>query len=260
MRTLALTVGGMLIAAGSAVAQVTSIRVIESPATNLTLGPRTLTANHVACTDVPTTAEPLSSLRVLAAQTGDKHMNFATGEVVVINGGTPQGVTPGQRYFTRRYHLDYDTGRANAATPASIRTTGWLTIVAADERFALARIELACDSVTTDDYLEPFVALELPAAVAPAGEPNFTDMGRVLFGADRRRTFASGDVANIDRGTAHGVGVGTRVSIYRDREIATPLVELGSGVVVEVSEMTSKVVLVRTRDAVWRGDYVGLLK
>lgn len=258
MRTFALAIAGVLFASVTAFAQVSSIRVIEAPPTNVLLGPRTVTPAIVACTDVPAAAAAVAPLRIVAAQAGDLHTAYATGEIVVINGGTPEGVAPGRRYFTRRLQTSLAAERPSAATPGAIRTTGWLTIIAADDRFALARIEYACDAVSQNDYLDPYLEPALPTSAGADGPLNFADMGRVLFGVDRRHTFGSGDLTNIDRGRVHGVSAGTRVAIYRDRENGAPLVEMGAGVVVEASETTSKVVLVRTIDAVWRGDYVVL--
>jgi hypothetical protein len=94
--------------------------------------------------------------------------------------------------------------------------------------------------------------------VAGDGASNFADMGRVLFGSDRRQTFGAGDITNIDRGKAKGVGLGTRVAFYRDRQNGTPLFELGAGVVIDVAEESAKVIVVRAREAVTLGDYVAI--
>lgn len=256
MRTFGLVLSGVLVAASSAFGQVSSVQVVESPATNPSLGPRTLSASIVACTDLPTATVPAPALWILSGQAGDNHTVYAPGEIVVLNGGTPHGVLVGQRYFTRRLQLGLEGEPPSAESRAAIRTTGWVTVIAADERFALAHVDFACDNVEAGDFLAPYAEPVLPASAAADGPPNFSDMGRVLFGADRRQTFAAGDVANIDRGTAQGIGIGTRVAFYRDRMSGTPLVEMGAGVVVETAADTSKVVVVRARDAVWRGDYV----
>ena len=137
-------------------------------------------------------------------------------------GGTPQGVTVGRRYFTRRLQLGLDGLAPSPTALGAIRTTGWVTVIAADQGFALARVDYACDNVQSDDYLEPYIEPVLPATTAADGPPRFVDwnaeryqwegvdLGRVLFGPDRRQTFGAGDLANIDRGTAKGIGIGTR--------------------------------------------------
>ena len=49
-----------------------------------------------------------------------------------------------------------------------------------------------------------------------------------------------------------------RVAFYRDRQNGAPLVELGSGIVLEVSAEIGKVVVDRARLAIVTGDYVAL--
>ena len=139
-----------------------------------------------------------------------------------------------------------------------MRTTGWLTVIGADEHSALARIDYACDGVASNDYLDPYVEPVLPRDVAADGRIDFSNLGRVLSGVDRRESFGAGDILSIDRGSAHGVTAGGRVAFYRDRRNGTPLVELGTGIVVEVSAGTSKVILDRSRSAVSSGDYAAL--
>lgn len=238
-----------------ATAAAQQLTVVAPSDTNRTLGPRTLTPNIVSCTDLPTQVVPASALRVVAAQTGSEQMLYAAGATVVLNGGTPQGVMVGQRYFIRHLQLGLTGEPPSPATPAPIRTAGYLTVVAADERFALARIDFTCDAVEAGDYLEPFVDPVVPTVVAADGPAQFADLGRVLFGSDRRQTFGAGDLANIDRGTSKGIGIGTRVAFYRDRQNGTPLVELGVGIVLDVAAESAKVVLVRASEAVISGDY-----
>jgi hypothetical protein len=258
MRTCAIVLIGFVACATAASAQTPTMSVIAPAATDMALGPRTLNAALVACTDLPTTAPSASPLRILAAQTGDKHQTHSPGDIVVVNGGTSVGLVVGQRYFIRRLQFGLTGEPPSATTQGAVRTAGWLIIAGADERFALARVDYACDTILTGDYLEPFVEPVLPRVIVPDGRSNFTDMGQVLFGADRRQTFGSGDIANVDRGKAHGIGVGTRVAFYRDRRNGTPLVEMGAGVVVEVTAETSKVVLVRASEVIIRGDYVAV--
>lgn len=230
------------------------------PAAVAPLGPRTVVPATVVCTNVPTDDVPSPAYSILAPHVGDgREFSYQDG-LVVLSGGTPQGLTAGARYFTRRY-TPPPTGQAvGEPTRGSIRTTGWLTIVAADEHSALGRIDYACTGVASGDYLEPFVEPALPAGIAPDGLTDFNSLGRVLFGMDRRESFGAGDLLSIDRGTAQGMAVGTRIGFYRDRRNGTPLVELGSGVVVEVSEQTAKVVVERARFPVALGDYFGVRK
>lgn len=283
MRTFGFALSALLVAAVAASAQVTTIQVLQPPLTDLQLGPRTLNTAIVSCTDLPTTTAPTSPYWIVAAQAGTNHLQYAPGEIVVLNGGTGLGYMAGQRFYIRRLQVGLYGEQPSDLARGAIRTAGWLTVVATDVHSTLARIDYACDAISAGDYLDPFVETKLPAA-ALEGPPNFTDLARVLFGADRRQTFAAGDVLSIDRGQDRGVTMGTRVSFYRDRLNGTPLVEMGAqsmadlsrtsaqgdresrpvlplvemgaGVVVAVSTDSAKVVVVRARDAVILGDYV----
>ena len=72
----------------------------------------------------------------------------------------------------------------------------------------------------------------------------------MLEGTDGKAIFGDGDTLSINRGTAHGVVLGARYAFYRDRHDGMPLFHLGDAVVVELGELTSKVVVVKTMDAV----------
>ncbi|MGH9175652.1 MAG: hypothetical protein ACRD1H_14900, partial [Vicinamibacterales bacterium] len=220
--------------------------------------PRTVVPALVACVDRPTSSVPDQALRVVAPHVADAHDASTRNHLVVLNAGTLQGLLVGQQYFTRRLKPPVTGEPVAAATPGSIRTTGWLTVVAANEGTALARVDYACTGIESGDYLEPYTQPVLPTAVAAAGKTNFADLGRVLFGVDRRESFGAGDFLSIDRGRAQGMVSGARVAFYRDRGNGTPLVELGAGIVIEPSTETSKVVVERSSEEIRRGDYVGL--
>lgn len=219
------------------------------------LGPRTLLPMHVACADLPISAPPAVSLTVAASRDGDGRQTLATGDVVVIRAGAPQGLTVGQQFLARRLDGGREAFRRGREGFAGVRTAGVLTVTAVDERFALARIDRACDGVEVGDYLEP---LSLPSIPTPAGmgAPRFEDRAVVLFGADLRATFGDGDVVAINRGTAHGVAPGTRIALFRDSGEGLPLSELGEAVVIEAGDAASRAVLVRVRDVVTSGDVV----
>jgi hypothetical protein len=222
------------------------------------LGPRTVVPANVACTDMPAAAVPSSALRIAAPHGGDSHEFAYRDDVVVLNGGTPQGLAAGQRFFARRFHTPRNGEAVSAKDRGSVRTSGWLTVIAADEHSALARVDYACDGVATGDYLEPFVEPVLPSTAPPASRTDFSNLGKVLSGVDRRESFGAGDFLSIDRGSSQGVSTGMRVAFYRDRMNGTPLVEMATGVVVEVSADTAKVVLDRARFPVTSGDYFAI--
>lgn len=222
-----------------------------------TLGPRTLLPMHVACADIPVTAPPgAGKFTIAGSNRTDGREVMATGDTVVIEAGTAQGVAVGQQFAARRLDgggTKSQAFRRGAEGYAGIRTAALLTVTSVDDRFALARIDRACDVVMVGDYLEP-IAMPTIEAASTAGEPDFSDRASVLFGTDLRHSFGDGDVLAINRGSAHGVAKGSRFALYRDGHNGLPLGELGEAVVVDVQEGTSRAVVVRVRDYVTSGD------
>jgi hypothetical protein len=143
---------------------------------------------------------------------------------------------------------------------------------------SLATVAHECQNINVGDYLEPFVLPVVPAADANPPKPQKENYGHILIGADRRTLFAKDDYFVVDRGAEHGVTLGSRFTIYRDKRhtetnplstdvllpktVTTPefLFEIGEAVVVEVRAETSTLHAIKSLDAFWSGDYVALRK
>jgi len=112
----------------------------------------------------------------------------------------------------------------------------------------------------------------IPVADANPPRPQRENYGHVMLGTDRRTVFSKDDFFVIDRGSDHGVTLGERVIIYRNKrevekrnkssETMFPkdivpefLYEMGEAVVVEVKPEISTL-----RDAFQTGDLVALRK
>lgn len=230
---------------------------VSAQSTATIWGPRTLTTAHVMCTDLPVFAKPAQTLFIKGGHNTDGHNSMYKGEIAVLNRTADDGLQVGQHYFVRRLHAGPMRGFPVDGEPFGlVRTAGWLTVTAMDEVNALARIDFSCDSIETGDFLEPFSELAFPTSVDPADAPNFADRANILFGTDARTIFGDGDTLNIDRGTVHGVAPGARFMIYRNIQYGLPMVYVADAVVLEQGELTSKIVIVRARDGVQRGDVV----
>ena len=224
---------------------------------------------RLSCADLPVFSEPRPVHRLPGAHESDAKLRraFAAPDTLMIPGGTSVGLEPGQQFFVRRLLTSPDHSKPSATSPATVHTAGWITVTAADDFSALARIDYACDGFLKGDYLEPFAAAPMPVAVAAPSPTQFTDaaprttqftdMGRLMFGTDGRRAFANGDLIVVNRGTAHGFTAGARISIWRDPKTAGPLVEVGSAIVLTVAGDTSTVIADRVRDVLYTGDWIG---
>jgi hypothetical protein len=198
---------------------------------------------------------PVHSLAIVGAQDTAPRSLFGARELVVVTGGTGAGVQVDQRYAIRRAHV---FGRPSEGQLQTIRTTGWLRIVAANETTSIAQIEQVCDGVFAGDYLEPFAA-PTPVAggeITSVADLDFSAMGRVLFGDSERGLAGPGEFMMLDRGAAD-LAPGKRVAVYRDlRTAGVPLAAIGEGVIVSVTNGAPLMRVTATRDAVRSGDYV----
>ncbi len=212
----------------------------------------------LACAPTLAYAEPVPDLRITGGQDSFARRNFAPGDLVTINAGTRNNVTVGQRFFVRRAQVSRSEP-ITRATPAVVRTAGWIEVYAVDETLSLASVAHACDAVEVGDFLEPFVLPEVPAADAAAAPAQRDNYGRVMMGQDRRRSFGRGDYLTIDRGSEHGVAPGTRFVLYRDRRLAENfLFELGEAVAMDVRPDSSTLQVLTSLDAIQEGDYAAM--
>lgn len=212
----------------------------------------------LACAPTLVYDEPAMPLRLTGGQDSFVRRSYAQGDLVTLNAGTRNGISVGQEFFVRRPQVSRREA-ISRATPATIRTTGWIRVYAVDDTMSLATVTHACDTIDVGDYLEPFAlpVVHGPAAArAPAQRENY---GRVLMGQDRRRSFARGDYFMVDRGSDHGVAAGTRFVLYRDKRVAENfLFEIGEAVAVDVKPDSSTLQVLVSLDAVQEGDYVAM--
>ncbi len=230
----------------------------------------------LACSPTLAFEEPLRSLLITGGQESFTHRAFAPGDLITINAGTENGIEVGQEYYVRR--VQPARAPVSRANPATIHTTGWVRIYAVDKRMSLVTVSHACDTIDVGDYLEPFALPQVPVGDANPPKQQRENYGRIVLGTDRRTVFAKGDFFVVDRGSDHGVTVGARFIIYRDKrrremasnyatsrqlaavEVKEFLFELGEAVAVDVKPETSTLQATLARDALLEGDYVALRK
>lgn len=220
----------------------------------LTLAPRTTLAAHVMCTDSLVPAPPTPTLRLAGPHNAYPHLVLSRGDEAVLRRVPEDGLAVGQRYLVRRLPVGVQAELPKEGGYIPIRTLGWLTVTALDEVNAIAHVDYACDALEPDDYLEPYTEAVLPAPDAALPPPDFSERVQILPGVEGRQLFGGGDMFSIARGSDHGVMAGARFAIYRDRKDGKPLVHIGEAIVTELSATSSKVILVKTVDAVGPAD------
>lgn len=216
-------------------------------------GPRKLLPWMVMCTDLPAATKPNPHMFIAGPVATDGRKVAASG-MVVIKRTPDDGLAIGNRYIAQRVHGDINAFPRPGEGYGDLRITGVVGIRALDDINAIGEIELACDSVESGDFLEPFVEPVIPTDATAMVPPDFSDRASLLFGVDNRVMFGDGDLVSIDRGTVQGVLPGARYAIYRDGHDGMPLVHIGEAVVMTTNETTSKIMVTRATDAISGGD------
>ncbi len=203
---------------------------------------------------------PTPGLTVLGSQQGTKGL-IAPYHGLVLNGGSNQGLKPGQEYYVRRVIPPMDRGHSKwtEGQPIGIHTAGWVRVVRVEADRAVADSVYACDGYEIGDYLEPFSPPSADPKVIPGGEPDYENPGTVLFGDERRAMSAGTSMMVIDRGSDHGVKAGQQLTVYR-RSLngEGPIHSVARGTAIAVMPESAMVRLDGARDAVYAGDLVAL--
>jgi hypothetical protein len=215
---------------------------------------------EIACGAGAALQAPTSAVRIAGGQERKKTL-FATGEAVILTGGTEQGLKAGQEFFVRRVVVDrFATTMSGGLQPVSIHTAGWIRVVDVQATSAIATVTHACDGMMEGDYLEPFSMPAVPSA-PPAGEPDYTNTGRVVLGDERRQMGGVGTLMVIDRGSDHGLRAGQWMTVFRETHgEGTPILKVGLAQVITVRTETSLVRIQSLNDAVYVGDRVAMHK
>jgi len=212
----------------------------------------------LACAIPPSTdPPPADALRVAGAQDTAPRLLYGPHDLIVIDGGASRNMKLGEQYFVRR--TDW-FGPVGSSQPRTVRTAGWVKIVAVNDTTSIAAVEHSCTGMLRGDYLEPFVAPAVPAninRVDTSGDLDFNNLGRVGFGERLRTNAGIGEFMLIDRGADEGAEPGSRFAVYRDlHQPGLPLAAVGEAIVVSASPSLAVIRIVSAHDSVVRGDYV----
>ena len=183
---------------------------------------------------------------------------FAPWHRLVVNAGAEEGVKAGADYFVRRVVPEREWQAKGEKPVYAVMTIGWVHVDDVQTHQSIASIAHECDGMAPGDYLEPFAVPAVPTPLPP-GEPDYSQVGRVLFGTERAALGGSGSMFVINRGSSHGLGPGQRVTIYRASS-AGPNVIVARGIALLVGPDITTIRVLEMRDAVMSGDNVALHK
>jgi len=176
---------------------------------------------------------------------------YAKGDEIVVDAGSADGIEVGRNLVVRRHYR----AENRSADTRGEQTTGLVQIASVGERKSTAVVVHACSEVMQGDYLASFNP-EVRRKPEPFGLPAFGDAIRILFSDAGHMLGAPRRLMVIDRGSAHGMQAGQRLTLFRDdpRHIAPPFV-IGEAVVVAVKTWSATIRVEHATDAIWDGDW-----
>jgi hypothetical protein len=173
---------------------------------------------------------------------------YTTGAQINVDGGTLNGLEVGQNLVVRRYFRV----RPLAGTDMTgEHSAGLVQIVAADERSSIAVVVYACDELRTGDFLASFSPEPIRPA-EPRGIARYDDAARILFADESQILAAPRRLMVIDRGSAQGIRVGQRLTLFRRRGTRPDIV--GDAIIVATRIDSATIRIERVNDTIASGD------
>jgi Carboxypeptidase regulatory-like domain len=177
---------------------------------------------------------------------------YYTGDELVVDGGTLNGLEVGRNLVVRRY---YRVSGPESGSATGEHSSGLLQIVSAEERSSIAVVVYACDELMKGDFLASFTPepIRIPD---PVGIPAFDAAARILF-ADAGQTLGvPRRLMVIDQGSEDSIRVGQRLTLFRRQgwDASKPDV-VGDAIVVAVRANSATIRVERASDAITSGDW-----
>jgi hypothetical protein len=147
-------------------------------------------------------------------------IGFATGDIVYLNGGVEDGISPGDEYSVVKSLGMVEHPITGKRIGDYLQRLGRLRVVSVQEETSIARIEFSCYRLTRGMDLIPYDPLESPAGVMPefaydlvesSGEPQ----GYIIHEGGLIRV-GTGQFAQVDLGTEQGAAPGDFITVFVD--------------------------------------------
>jgi hypothetical protein len=178
---------------------------------------------------------------------------FAAGDELLIDGGSQSGLEIGQNFIVRRRYQTTLTTKKSVIVEGE-HSSGLLQIVSVEPQSSTAVIVYSCDEMVAGDYLAPFTP-DPVRATDPVGLPAFDNAARILFADAGQMVGAPRRMMVIDRGTAHGLQPGQRLTLFRRSRFsgAKPAI-VGEAVIVAARKLSATVRVEQATDVIFFGD------
>ncbi len=208
--------------------------------------------------------EPFAGSIVNAEKVGNQR-SFVEGDIVYVDLGAEQGMTPGLEFTVVR--PDKQVFAPDSVTDLLGRlyvTPARLRVICVLERSSMAEIVSSCREVEIGDLLLPFEPIPIPLVrrtkPLTACDPASNKAGGRIVATLDRATFVTGEtIVYLDLGEDMGVGPGDYLTVYRNPLSADVLrTVLGEVAILKTTKRSAVAKVTVLRDTMGVGDLVEL--
>lgn len=197
---------------------------------------------------------------------GSHHDRIVTGEddIVYTDLGTKNGAKPGDKFLIFEKGALVSHPFTNEIMGTKVVPLGMLQLTDVEQKSSRAIITKSYKEVSPGSYLMPYtngkpreIALKMPSRDLK---------GYVIESYSGTNTIAAGDVVYVDLGTAKGAEPGNLLYIVRDVTLDQRYVQgrvehlpqelVGALVILETGKNTSMAIVVKSIDAIYKGDKI----
>ncbi|MEJ5166107.1 MAG: LysM peptidoglycan-binding domain-containing protein [Thermoanaerobaculia bacterium] len=157
-------------------------------------------------------------LKIVDTDDPEVRHTLAQGQIVYINGGSEEGVKPGDSFLIARDEGLIKDGKEVLGRLWTL--TGRITVICTQEHTSTARVDYSCQSIYRGENLIPFELQPIPARVIPPLETTCSGdveqiHGKIIYSKDEIVSLFNGHNVIVNMGTKEGIEPGTLLKIYR---------------------------------------------
>lgn len=191
---------------------------------------------------------------------------LAAGDVVYLNGGRTQGLTPGALFTAVKAADRIVHPLFGDVLGRLYRYLGRVRVLSVQEDTAIAEVVHSCDPIEVGTTLKPFEEEPVPLGRRsglrpvnfPATPQELEGAPSIVFAKDGIVTLGQDNVAFIDRGEEENVTPGDVYTIYRMNRPGLPPLVIGELAVLSVQRRTSLTKIIESRGSIFLGDRLQL--
>ena len=250
----------------------------------------------VNCSGFVTDQKVPDGIRLISGEQSNYKITFGRGDRVFINRGQDKGVRVGDRFSVVRAHEDTNEvqwfkwqGKLMKAMGTAYSDAGQVRVINVQPKVSIAEVTFSCGYMVRGDILQPYQDRPAPPFKDPAPFDHFAPVSgkpvaMVVTGTDFTQLFGRNHAIYVNLGTKQGVKVGDYFRVFRYQGSMSETVPqtrgyqytmygfgtaparyewndlprevLGEGIVINVSNNSSTVMITYSTMEIRAGDYV----